>query len=65
MTKEEMQDAVAWARTHHPMQAVPPLLTIVAELIARVPEDWPPPRTRAHVHKRFVPVDLTPRAPRP
>ena len=60
MTKDEMHDALAFIRTQHPVHAMPMLLRILAELLARVPDD-PAPRTREHVHKRFVPIDLTPK----
>lgn len=61
MTKDEMLDALAFVRTQHPVHAMPQMLKIVAELIARLPDEVQAakPRQREHVHKRFVPLDVT------
>ena len=59
MTKEELHDALAVVRTHHPVHAMPWIVRILAELIARVPEGPAPRAGREHPHKRFVPIDVT------
>lgn len=64
MTKAELTRLLTDIATRHPVHALPLIVQTLAELVSRLPDD-PVPRvdTRAHVHKRFVPIDLTPKEP--
>lgn len=59
MTKAEVQRLVIEIGARHPVHALPLVVQVLAELVRRLPDDPPPLGGRAHVHKRFVPIDVT------
>ena len=59
MTKAEMGRLVADIETRHPVHALPLMAVVMAELVARLPDDPAPRALREHPHKRFVPMDVT------
>lgn len=59
MTKAELLLRVAEIAERHPVHALPLLVRVLAELVARLPDDPAPRREREHVHKRFVPIEVT------
>ena len=59
MTKAELTRRVAEIADRHPVHALPMLVQVVTELVARVPEDPAPRGVRAPGPKRFVPIELT------
>ena len=63
MTKRQLQAKVSAIADRHPVHALPMIVQVLTELVARVPDDPAPRGVRAHVHKRFVPIDLTPKEP--
>lgn len=63
MTKRELTRRLTEIATRHPVHALPLMAQVVAELVDRLPDDPAPRVVRDHPHKRFVPIDLTPKDP--
>lgn len=59
MTKAEMKRFLTEIATRHPVHALPLMAVVMAELVARLPDDPAPRALREHPHKRFVPMDVT------
>lgn len=59
MTKAEMHRSLVDIASRHPVHALPLICGLLTELVARLPDDLPPRREREHVHKRFVPIEVT------
>lgn len=58
MTKRDLYDKLDLIRTQHPVHALPLIVQVLADLVARLPEDPAPRSVREHPHKRFVPIDV-------
>ena len=63
MTKAELTRMLTDIATRHPVHALPLIVQALTELVSRLPDDPAPRSLREHPHKRFVPIDLTPKEP--